>query len=150
MSIELILAAGSPGCFLMSAPLIHWPLLLTETVSVSPLLGLHCLLGQVYDRAPRAIVYVPYLQSPNRFMDVGVHTAGDPTRLVSVVTAAIHSQDAELPISKVMTMTTAMHHPATSVIRRRCRCGKMMAHRHGHEDYDCVAPGLPFPTGGGK
>ena len=70
---------------------------------------------QVYDRTPRAILYVPYLQSPNRFMDVGVRTAGDPMRLVSAVTTAIHSQDAEQPISEVRTMTTAMHHQATGL-----------------------------------
>jgi putative ABC transport system permease protein len=69
----------------------------------------------VFDRAPRAVLYVPYAQSPNRFMDIGIRTAGDPMRLVPAVSAAIRSVDAEQPITEVRTLLTAMHHQATGL-----------------------------------
>jgi putative ABC transport system permease protein len=69
----------------------------------------------VFDRSPRATLYVPYLQSPARFLDIGIRTAGDPMRLVPAVTAAIRSVDAEQPITQVRTMSTAMHHQATGL-----------------------------------
>jgi putative ABC transport system permease protein len=69
----------------------------------------------IWDRAPRATLYVPYLQSPQRFMDIGVRTAGDPLRLAPAVTAAIRSVDAEQPVTQVQTMETGMHHDATGL-----------------------------------
>jgi len=69
----------------------------------------------VYDRSPRATLYVPCMQSPARFMDIGIRTAGDPMRLAPAVTAAIRSVDAEQPINQVRTMVTAMHHQATGL-----------------------------------
>ena len=69
----------------------------------------------VFDRVPRPTLYLPFQQSPARFMDVGIRTGGDPMRLVPSVTAAIRSVDAEEPITQVRTMLTAMHHQATGL-----------------------------------
>src|ERR1019366_5237710 len=58
----------------------------------------------VFDREPLATVYVPYEQSPRTGMDIGVRASGAPLRLVSAVTAAIRSVDAEQPITLVSTL----------------------------------------------
>ena len=63
----------------------------------------------VYDRLPRPVLYVPLTQSPKRWMDIGVRTAGDPLRLAPAVTAAIRSVDPELPITGMATLETWMH-----------------------------------------
>ncbi|MGA8029835.1 MAG: ABC transporter permease [Bryobacteraceae bacterium] len=65
-----------------------------------------------YDREPRATIYVPYRQAPALWMDVGVRTIGDPLKLASAVTAAIHSVDPEQPITDMRTMEKAIHNSA--------------------------------------
>jgi putative ABC transport system permease protein len=68
-----------------------------------------------FDRAPRATFYVPYQQAPNRFMDIGIRTAGDPLRMVPAVSAAIRGVDAEQPITDIRTLQTAIRHQATGL-----------------------------------
>jgi putative ABC transport system permease protein len=58
----------------------------------------------VWDRAPRAIVYVPYLQAPSRSMDIGIRSTGDPLRLAHAAIAAVRSVDSEEPVSDVRSM----------------------------------------------
>jgi putative ABC transport system permease protein len=58
----------------------------------------------VFDRAPHATLYVPYLQSPRERMDIGIRTAGDPTRLIPSIAAAIHAVDPEQPVTEVRTV----------------------------------------------
>jgi putative ABC transport system permease protein len=69
----------------------------------------------VWDRSPRATLYLPFLQSPSRWMDVGVRAAGDPMRLAPPMMAAIRSVDAEQPISSVRTLSTAIRQDATGL-----------------------------------
>jgi predicted permease len=63
----------------------------------------------VFDRNPRALLYVPLTQSPRLWMDIGVRTAGDPLRLAPAVTAAIRAVDPEMPITGMATLETWMH-----------------------------------------
>ena len=58
----------------------------------------------VFDRAPHATLYVPYTQSPRERMDIGVRAAGDPTRLIPAIAAAIHAVDPEQPVTDVRTV----------------------------------------------
>jgi len=69
----------------------------------------------VYDRGPRAVMYVSGEQFPSRFMDLGVRTAGDPLALAPAVIAAIHSVDPEEPVTDIRSMETAMHQQATGM-----------------------------------
>jgi len=69
----------------------------------------------IYDRGPRATLYVSYRQFPSRFMDVGMRTAGDPMLVVPAVMAAIRSVDPEQPITEVRSLETAMHQNATGL-----------------------------------
>ena len=65
-----------------------------------------------YQRDPRPAVYVPYEQDPQRWMDLGIRTAGDPLRLAPAVTAAIRSVDPEQPITDMQTVAKAIHNNA--------------------------------------
>ena len=58
----------------------------------------------VFDRAPHAILYVPYAQDPRERMDIGVRVSGDPARLIPSIAAAIHSVDPEQPVTDVRTV----------------------------------------------
>ena len=69
----------------------------------------------VWDRGPRPTLYVPFAQSPQRWMDIGVRTAGDPLRLVPAVTAAIRSVDSAVPITQMRTMEISMRREATGL-----------------------------------
>jgi putative ABC transport system permease protein len=62
-----------------------------------------------FERLPRPVLYVPLTQSPKRWMDIGVRTAGDPLLLAPAVTAAIRSVDPEMPITGMATLETWMH-----------------------------------------
>jgi putative ABC transport system permease protein len=73
------------------------------------------LVHDVYDRGPRATLYVSYQQFPSRSMDFGVRAAGDPMRLVPAVTAAIRAVDPEEPLTEVHTLETAMRQQATGL-----------------------------------
>lgn len=65
-----------------------------------------------YEREPRRAIYVPYQQAPALWMDIGVRTTGDPLRLASAVTAAIHAIDPEQPITEMQTMQKSIHNRA--------------------------------------
>jgi len=65
-----------------------------------------------YDREPRRVMYVPFVQSPALWMDVGIRTAGDPLAVAPAVTAAIRSVDTEQPITEMRTMARAIHNRA--------------------------------------
>jgi putative ABC transport system permease protein len=65
-----------------------------------------------YDREPRRIIYVPFPQAPQLWMDIGVRTAGDPLALAPAVSAAIRAVDREQPITDLETMARAIHNRA--------------------------------------
>ncbi len=69
----------------------------------------------VFDRNPRATLYVPMAQYPRLWMDVAVRTAGDPLRLAPAVTAAIRAVDREQPIANMATLETWMHEQAVGM-----------------------------------
>jgi putative ABC transport system permease protein len=62
-----------------------------------------------YDHEPRRTFYVPFQQSPNLWMDIGVRTAGDPLSVAPAVTAAIRSVDPEQPVTDLRTMERSIH-----------------------------------------
>jgi putative ABC transport system permease protein len=56
------------------------------------------------DSGPEATFYVPYLQSPSRFMFFAVRTKVPPASMISALQAAIHTEDAALPVYNVKTL----------------------------------------------
>src|ERR1039458_5110187 len=58
----------------------------------------------VWERAPRATLYVSYLQAPSRAMDIGIRSTGDPLQLAHAAMAAVRSVDSEEPVSDMRTM----------------------------------------------
>ncbi|MEI9974421.1 MAG: FtsX-like permease family protein [Ignavibacteriota bacterium] len=62
-----------------------------------------------YDRNPRRCLYVSYQQAPNRWMDIGIRSAGDPLLVASNVAAAIRAIDPEQPITEMQSMEKAIH-----------------------------------------
>jgi putative ABC transport system permease protein len=74
------------------------------------------IMSDVWDRGPRATMYVPFDQIPGRWMDIGIRTAGDPLPLARAVTAAIHSVDSELPVTDVNTMAALVRNDAMGLI----------------------------------
>jgi putative ABC transport system permease protein len=71
---------------------------------------------EMYDRAPRAALYVPFDQIPNRWMDIGIRTAGDPARLERAAIAAIHSIDSEQPVTDVLSLAAMVRNDAMGLI----------------------------------
>jgi len=63
----------------------------------------------VWDRDPRATLYVPFVQAPSRWMDIAVRTDKDPLLLARAVTAAVRSVDSDEPISNLATMEKRIH-----------------------------------------
>jgi putative ABC transport system permease protein len=70
------------------------------------------LMHNPYDRQPRPAIYLPFLQAPAGWMDLGVRTLGDPLRVAPAVTAAIRSVDPEQPITEMQTMEKSIHNSA--------------------------------------
>ena len=62
-----------------------------------------------YDREPPRALYVPYQQEPNRWMDIGIRTAGNPLLVASNVGAAIRAIDSEQPVTDMQSMEKAIH-----------------------------------------
>jgi putative ABC transport system permease protein len=69
----------------------------------------------VYDRNPRAVLYVPMAQYPRLWMDIAVRTQGDPLRVAPEVAGAIRAISPEQPISDFATLETWMHERATGL-----------------------------------
>ena len=69
----------------------------------------------VFDRQPRATLYVPYEQAPLRVSDIAIRAAGDPLSLVPGITAAIRSVDPQQPVTDVYTMTRLIRNDATGL-----------------------------------
>ncbi len=65
-----------------------------------------------YDREPRRTIYVPFAQTPQLWMDIGVRTAGDPLAVAPAVTAAVRAVDREQPVTDMQTMARAIHNRA--------------------------------------
>ena len=65
-----------------------------------------------YDRVPRRMMFLPMMQSPALWMDMGVRTAGDPLRIAPAVLSAIRSVDPEVPASTVRTLEKSIHNSA--------------------------------------
>jgi putative ABC transport system permease protein len=84
--------------------------------SKSPWLTIVGVVGDVphnpYDREPRRVIYVPFPQAPQLFMDIGVRTAGDPLALAPAIRAAIRAVDREQPITDLQSMEKAIHNRA--------------------------------------
>jgi putative ABC transport system permease protein len=51
-------------------------------------------------------IYVPFAQAPDREMDIGLRTAGDPAQVVSGIRAVVKAMDPELPVTNLNTMDT--------------------------------------------
>jgi putative ABC transport system permease protein len=62
-----------------------------------------------YDREPPRALYIPYQQEPNRWMDIGIRTAGNPLLVASNVGAAIRAIDSEQPVTDMQSMEKAIH-----------------------------------------
>ena len=62
-----------------------------------------------YGREPQRALYVPYQQEPNRWMDIGIRTAGNPLLVASSVGAAIRAIDSEQPVTDMQSMEKAIH-----------------------------------------
>jgi putative ABC transport system permease protein len=61
-----------------------------------------------YDRGPRATLYLPFPQSPQRWVDIGLRAAGDPMALAGAATAAVRSIDPHAPVSDIRTLEKAI------------------------------------------
>jgi predicted permease len=70
----------------------------------------------VFDRGPRRMLFVAFVQQPRTSMDIALRTAGDPLRLAPAVTAAVRSVDREQPVTDVATMQTLVEHEATGIL----------------------------------
>ncbi|HUB81354.1 MAG TPA: ABC transporter permease [Bryobacteraceae bacterium] len=70
----------------------------------------------VYDRGPRAMLFVPFEQQPHTWMDLAVRTAGNPLVLAPSVTAAVRAVDREQPVTDVATMQTLVEHESTGIL----------------------------------
>jgi putative ABC transport system permease protein len=84
--------------------------------SKSPWLTVVGVVGNIphnpYDRDFRHMMFVPYQQAPQLWMDLGVRTAGDPLRLAPAVLSAIRAVDPEVPASDVRTLEKSIHNSA--------------------------------------
>jgi putative ABC transport system permease protein len=74
------------------------------------------ILHDVYDRSPRAVLYVPYPQDPRLWMDVGIRTAGNPESIVPAVRAAVRAVDSAQPVTNLATLETLIHNQALGLI----------------------------------
>ncbi|MEA2695270.1 MAG: hypothetical protein QOJ16_4657 [Acidobacteriota bacterium] len=66
--------------------------------------------------APKAELYLPFLQQPSPFGFLAVRTQGDPAALTAAVRREVRALDADLPIFDVSTLTQRL---AASVAARR-------------------------------
>jgi putative ABC transport system permease protein len=85
--------------------------------SESPRLTIVGVVGDVihspYDREPRPTFYVPYVQAPEVWMDIGVRTTGaDSLLLAPDVMAAIRDVDREQPVTDMRTMEKSIRNSA--------------------------------------
>jgi predicted permease len=69
-----------------------------------------------FDREARAVVYVPFEQRPQLWMDIGIRTTGDPLRFAPAATAAIRSIDPEQPVSDVASLDRLRHNESLGLI----------------------------------
>jgi putative ABC transport system permease protein len=58
------------------------------------------------------MMFVPYQQAPQLWMDLGVRTSGDPLRIAPAVLSAIRAVDPEVPASDVRTLEKSIHNSA--------------------------------------
>ena len=58
------------------------------------------------NREPSPTIYVPFAQAPDREMDIGLRTVGDPAQAASEIRAVVRALDPELPIVNLNTMDT--------------------------------------------
>ena len=70
----------------------------------------------VFDRAPRPVIYAPFAQDAQLWMDIAVRTAGDPLRAETAVIAAVRAVDREQPVTNVRSMDTLMRNQAMGLI----------------------------------
>jgi len=57
-----------------------------------------------YGEKKVGIMYLPYLQNPSPFMTLVLRTASDPTGMISTVTHAVRTLDADQPMTAVKSM----------------------------------------------
>jgi predicted permease len=70
---------------------------------------------EVYDRASRSTVYVPYQQAPPRAADFVLRTSGDPMALVSAVRTEMNQLDRNLAVETVETMSEKIARQAAAL-----------------------------------
>jgi putative ABC transport system permease protein len=69
----------------------------------------------VWDRQPRATVYVPNAQIPARSMGLVVRTARDPVALAAAVRAEVRNLDGNLAIYELKTLERVIHEEAVGL-----------------------------------
>src|SRR5439155_9416365 len=70
---------------------------------------------EIFERSPRAVVYVPYQQAPRTWMDIVVRSSGDPSQLAAPAAAAVHAVDPEQPVTDLASMETLIHRQAVGL-----------------------------------
>ena len=66
----------------------------------------------VIDRSPVPTVYLPFVQSPERQMDLSIRTAGNAVLFAPAVRAAIRAVDPEQPVSNLNSLTNLIQQEA--------------------------------------
>jgi putative ABC transport system permease protein len=64
------------------------------------------------DRSLAPTVYLPFAQSPERYMDIAIRTAGDAHALAPAVRATVRAVDREQPITNLNTMSNLIEQEA--------------------------------------
>ncbi len=70
------------------------------------------------DTATTPVLYGPYLQGPNRMLNLVVRTSSDPLMITNAVRGQIQSLDADLPIFDVRTMQEVIDRSPSTFLRR--------------------------------
>jgi putative ABC transport system permease protein len=65
-----------------------------------------------YEREPRPVLYLPYTQAPESWMDVAIRTAADPLAAGPGITAVVREVDREQPVTDMRTMEKAIRNSA--------------------------------------
>jgi ABC-type antimicrobial peptide transport system permease subunit len=70
----------------------------------------------VIDRDLSPTIYIPFVQAPEREMDIGIRTVVDAGSLAAAVRCAVHEVDPEQPIANLNTMTNLIRQEAFAFV----------------------------------
>jgi predicted permease len=70
------------------------------------------------DTATTPVLYGPYLQDPDRMLNLVVRTSSDPTSVTNAVRSQIQSLDPDLPVFDVRTMQEVIDRSPSTFLRR--------------------------------